>query len=529
MVAGNDDHQAAIIKAMQEPNFYPHRVRSISLRETHISRVVLTGDVVYKIKKPVNLDFLDFTTLENRRHFCRQEIELNRRLTRDVYLDMVTITHENDRYSLDGRGSPVEYAVKMRQLPEAASMVHRLSDGKVDTTAIDLLARLLSQFYRHARTDSNINRIGSWPTVRKNCEENFTQTEEFAGDVIDRRMYQIIRSATRAFLQRRKALFDLRVKENKIREGHGDLRTGHVYFTEDGIQIIDCIEFNQRFRCGDIASDLAFLTMDLDFEDYPHIARRLLKAYIHHTDDRDVMMLMDFYKCYRAYVRTKVNCLRLKQGGLDNRERTNLLSATQRYMNLAYRYARQFTRPALCIVCGMIASGKSTVARALADALKVNVLRSDVVRKKIFDRRVSDFREVAFGEDMYSSEATSLTYGKLLLQAQEELEKGNSVILDATFSRKHQRREVLRLATDMDANILFVECRCREDVIRRRLKRRDAAHQVSDARLKHLDAFKARYEPLDDIEDETLISVDTEKPLKENVAEILSRVDIYVP
>ena len=405
-------------------------------------------------------------------------------------------------------------------------MLKRLANDKLNPTAIDSLARILSRFYRGAQTDPDSSALGSWHIVRRNCEENFAQTEEFAGGLIDRRMCQIMRSATRSFLQRRRALFDLRVNEGKIRDGHGNLRTDHIYYTEDGIQIIDCIEFNQCFRCSDIASDLAFLAMDLDFKEYPKTARTLLKAYIHHSDDRDVMMLMDFYKCYRAFVRAKVNCLRLKQEGLGNRERTQLLDATRRFMDLAYRYARQFTRPILWVICGMIASGKSTVARNLAKAFRTKMLRSDVVRKKLFDRRVFNFKEVAFGEDIYSREATSLTYGKLLLYAQEEIEKGNSVILDATFSRKHQRREVLRLAEDMDANIIFVECRCREEVIRHRLEKRGTTAQASDARLKHLEAFRFRYEALDEISNEIFVSIDTERPLKENVAKILSRVDM---
>jgi predicted kinase len=176
----------------------------------------------------------------------------------------------------------------------------------------------------------------------------------------------------------------------------------------------------------------------------------------------------------------------------------------------------------------MIASGKSTFAAELADALQIKALRSDVVRKKLFDRQAFESQDADFGEGIYSDDATSLTYGKLLINAQEEIEKGNSVILDATFSREHQRREVLRLAADMDTNIIFVECRCREEIIRQRLKKRTTDHDVSDARLKHLDAFKIRYEALDEISDENLIAIDTEMPLKENMTDILARVDMPV-
>jgi hypothetical protein len=318
------------------------------------------------------------------------------------------------------------------------------------------------------------------------------------------------------------------MEENKIRESHGDLRTDHIYFTQDGIQIIDCIEFNERFRYHDIASDLAFLSMDLDFQGHSDIARELLEAYVHHSGDRDVFVLLDFYKCYRAFVRAKVNCFGLKQDSAGEEEQFELNTQIRRFINLAYRYALQFARPTVWVVCGMIASGKSTVAKALADVLQIKVLRSDVVRKKLFDRHVLESQEEEFGKGIYSQDATSLTYGKLLLLAHEEIERGRSVILDATFSREDQRREVLRLVKDMDADIVFVECRCRDEVIRDRLEKRDTTSQVTDARLKHLDAFKAVYEALDEISNEILISIDTERPLKENVAEILSRIDMPV-
>lgn len=525
----SSDHQAEIVRVMLRPEFYPHPVEAVSLQETHISRVLLTGDFVYKIKKPVDLGFLDFTTLEKRRHFCRREVELNRRLSHDIYLGVVSITKKDRTYYLAGPGETVEYAVKMKQLPAESSMVRLLEDKKIDAQSVALLARILAGFYENAPSGPKINAAGSWRTIKTNCEENFSQTEEFAGSFIDERMYHIIRSVNSSFLQRRKRLFERRVKEHKIREGHGDLRAEHIYFTPDGIQIIDCIEFNRRFRCGDAASDLAFLAMDLDFEGYPGLDRTLIEAYVHHSGDRDVLVLLDFYKCYRAFVRAKVNCFRLKQGGLAAEEQSDLRSQTERLVDLAYQYALQYTRPTIWVVCGMIASGKSTVAEALADALQVRTMRSDVVRKKLFDRQLLDSQTAGFGEGIYSEDATSLTYGKLLLLAQEEVEKDRSVILDATFGHKNQRREVLRLAEDMDADIVFVECRCPEAVIRKRLREREKSPSVSDARLMHLPEFKARYEALDEIPPAIKIMIDTSEPLEENLEKILLRADLTIP
>jgi len=514
--------QAEIFQAMERPDFYPHPVTTIEQRETHISKVFLTGTYVYKIKKPVNLEFLDFTTLEKRRHFCRQEVILNRRLTRDVYIDVVPITFKDGRYCMAWQGSPVEYAVKMRQLPEECSMVRLLRTGKFDKEALEDLARTLATFYGKALTGRQINTFGSWETIWANCEENFRQTEMFVGRILDERMFQIVHAATRSFLRRWQDLFEHRIEKEKIRDCHGDLRAGHIYFT-DTIQIIDCIEFNDRFRYGDITSDLAFLAMDLDYEGYSEVAQSLLKAYARYTRDQDVFVLLDFYKCYRAFVRVKVNCFRMQEGDLGDRESGKLLREIDQYMDLAYRYAVQFTRPTLWVVCGLPGSGKSTIAKELSKTLSVKVFCSDVIRKELFRLQPYKQMDVPFEEGIYSKGASSLTYGKLLLLAQEEIERGYSVILDATYGSRHQRGEVLRLAKDMDANLVFVECIGSDAVLKERLMRREEKPSVSDARLRHFEQIKVRFEPLNEVRDEMYIGVDTERPLEQSMEQILSQ------
>ena len=293
--------QAEIFKAMSRPDFYPHAVNAIEQRETAISKVFLTGDFAYKIKKFVNLEYLDFATLASRKHFCEQEIFLNLRLAPDVYLSVLPITFKNGQYRLAGSGTPIEYAVKMRQLPENFSMRSLMRRGKLGSDSIDALALALAKFYRKGASSKKIDIIGSWQTVWSNCEENFSQVEPFVGEIIDERKFLIIRTATRAFLIRRKSLFDRRVEKQKIRDCHGDLRTGHIYFS-NGIQIIDCIEFNDRFRYADVTSDLAFLAMDIDFQGYPEIAEHLLNAFVDYTKDRELFTLLDFYKCYRTFL-----------------------------------------------------------------------------------------------------------------------------------------------------------------------------------------------------------------------------------
>jgi len=506
---------------MERPEFYPHPVKEVEQRETHISKVFLTGDYVYKIKKPVSLGFLDYTTLEKRKYYCQQETILNRRLSRNTYLGVVAITLKEGRYYLEGPGRVIEYAVKMRQLAEDHCMLSLLRRGKINRKAIEQLAQTLTGFYGEAATDGKIDSFGSLKAIQANCEENFEQTTQFAGNILDERIFQIVRAATRSFLHRRKILFQHRVDAGKIRDCHGDLRSGHIYFT-DGMQIIDCIEFNDRFRYADITSDLAFLAMDLDYEGFPKIAQHLINSYVQYADDPDVFVLIYFYKCYRAVVRAKVNCLRLAEKVLGEWGKSKLRRETDRYLNLAYQYAILFTRPTIWVVCGMVASGKSILSKKLSKTFAIKMLRSDLIRKELFGLQPDESMNAPFGEGIYSKGSRSLTYGKLFMRAQDEIEKGASVILDATFGSKHNRKEALRLARDMDANIIFVECVSPAAVLKERLKERGAKVTVSDARLHHYKELKSRFESLEDITEEMHFQVDTQRPIKENLIKILS-------
>ncbi len=518
------DHQSAIILAMRRPKFYPHPVSSVHLEQTHISLVFLTGKWVYKIKKPFDLGFLDFTTLEKRKHFCFREIELNRRLAHDVYQGVVPIFLQDNRYSLDGPGEIVEYAVQMRQLSAERTMSHLLPKGKLDASAIAGLARVLSEFYRNAASGPQIDAMGSTEVIRYNCEENFEQTYEFRDKYIDDRQHRIIYAATCSFLDHHPALFEQRIAGHKIRDCHGDLRTDHIYFCDDGLRIIDCIEFNKRFRYSDVAGDLAFLCMDLDFQGYPGIAGSLVAEYARHCGDLGVFGMLPFYKCYRAMVRTKVGCMRLQQEDPGQQEYQELLEQTRRYMDLAYQYAVEFSRPRIWVIFGMIASGKSTLAQALSVILGSKVLNSDIVRKDLFKATGKPFTsgQHAFSAGIYTEEATALTYGRLFLLAQEEIEQGRSVILDATFSLARYRNEARRLAGDMNAAIRFIECTCPEDRMLERLREREGQSTVSDARQELLGPFKARYQKPDEIPLHELNRVNTCRPVEENVIHVLS-------
>ncbi|MDA3896057.1 MAG: AAA family ATPase [Desulfobacteraceae bacterium] len=515
-------HQAALFSQMARPDFYPHPADDIEQRETHISKVFLAGCFVYKIKKPVNPGFLDFTTLENRKYYCMQELLLNRRLTHNIYLDVVAITFNDGKYCLDGPGRPVEYAVKMHRLPDTSSMIHLLRNSRINEEELGILAKKLAGFYGNAISDSRINDFGTWETIRTNCEENFRQTEQFAQKIFDERLFKIVRFAMSSFLHRNKQLFDNRIKAKKIRDCHGDLRTEHIYYTDDGIQIIDCIEFNDRFRFQDVASDLAFLAMDLDYEGYDRTSEILLNAYVRYSKDFNVFVLIDFYKCYRAMVRFKVNCIRLQANDLSEQNRHRLLAGIEKYLNLAYQYAIRFTRPTLWVVCGMPASGKSTVSEELAGIFGIRVFNSDVIRKQMMGAASHDHSNTPFETGIYSKGITALTYGRLLLLAQEEIEKGESVILDATFNTAHHRNEAKLLAKDMDVNVMFVECVVPENLLKKRLLLRNNKPSISDARISNYASFQKQFEPLAEVSNEQHIIIYTQNSLDECMQRILN-------
>jgi uncharacterized protein len=498
--------QASVLEAMMQPGFYPHAVASIRRCETHISTVFLTGSYVYKVKKPVDLGFLDFTTLAKREHCCRQEVSLNRRLSCNVYIDAVPITCHHGRYVLNGTGQAVEYTVKMHQLDEADAMERRLRQSTVTDQQIERLVRLLVDFYDRAPVDRQTGLDDrAW-------SENLRQVDACAGAWLDRQPFDFVSTASRSFHRRHQNLFRRRRDEGKIRDCHGDLRTDHIYFTSGGIQIIDCIEFSARLRCLDVISDLAFLAMDLKYRGFPEIAAVLIQRYVELSDDIGALPLLNFYCCYRAMVRCKVSCIRLKETGQGGNESRALQALAAGHLALARDYAAAFSRPILWMVCGLPASGKSTIAKALAAVFDIGLIRSDAVRKALFADAPTAASDDGFEQGLYSAIATDATYAKMFELAEEELKLGDSVVMDATFSRKTRRILALRLAASHTALPVFVECVAAESTLAARLKQRATRPSLSDARLVHLEAFVKRFDPMDPIASEIHLRVDTENP-----------------
>jgi aminoglycoside phosphotransferase family enzyme len=326
-----------INQALLNPEAYPHNPRKIELVQTQMSFVFLTGDYVYKVKKPVDLGYLDYTTLEQRHFFCHQELELNRRLCPDAYLAVVPIVEEKDELRIEGQGKAIEYAVKMKQLPHNRMMDVLLPQGQVTREMIARVAERLVSFHQKAETNQRIAAFGKLDVIRQNTDENFAQTEKYVGISIAPAEYSRIKNYTEDFMQRNASLFDKRLKEGRVRDCHGDLHAAHICFI-DGICIYDCIEFNERFRYSDVASEIAFLAMDLDRYQQAALSQHLVNTYVELSNDEGLLKLLNFYKCYRAYVRGKVESFELDDPYIPGEEKAKVLTDAQGYFQLAESY-----------------------------------------------------------------------------------------------------------------------------------------------------------------------------------------------
>ena len=326
-----------LVRALLEPKTYPHAPQQVELVQTQMSFIFLTGDYVYKVKKPVDLGYLNYTTLEKRRFFCYQELKLNRRLSPDIYLEVVPIVQYQDKILLGDEGEVIEYAVKMRQLPSQSMMDVLLPQNQVSTPMVRRVAQKLADFHQKAESNTEISSYGSLKAILTNTEENFVQTQKYIGVSVSQEQYQSIKAYTDAFAEQNVPLFEKRMREGRIRDCHGDLHSAHVCFI-DSICIYDCIEFNDRFRYCDVASEIAFLAMDLDYHGHPDLSKHFIDAYVESSQDEELLQLLNFYKGYRAYVRGKVESFKLDDTLIPEKEKTKALSAAKRYFQLAEGY-----------------------------------------------------------------------------------------------------------------------------------------------------------------------------------------------
>jgi len=518
--------QADVIRAMLKPETYPQPPAAITHLQTHISHLFLTGGLVYKIKKAAHFDFLDFSTLAKRGYFCRQEVLLNRRLTRNIYLGVVKITSEKGRPMVNGKGPVVEYAVLMREMPQERMMNQLLTAGEVGPKDIKALVRTLVPFYRQARTGAGVDSFGRVSVLTQNTEENFLETKSYINRLLKRGDYDLLVSGTRMFLRREKALLQKRIRQGFIRDCHGDLHSANICLTKP-LQIYDCIEFNHRFRYSDIASDLAFLSMDLDFHGYPELSRLLMEEYVRLSGDRDFPRLLNFYKSYRAYVRAKIHSFTADDPELRTKEKKEEGRLAKKYYHLALSYI-QSTRPLLLVVFGLMGSGKTTLAEELARQTGWPLFSTDEIRKTLVGLSPTTRKWVPFGKGLYSEMISRKTYRLMRIEALKLLEHGQSVILDGSYKRQAERLLLLGLARKTKVRIHFLECRAPLKIIRRRLdQRRLEPETVSDGRWEIFKHQRRDFDPVEDPIKALCLSVKTNEPLPGLISKL--RTVLHMP
>ena len=492
--------------AMLDPAFYPNRPEEILHKETHISHVFLAGDLVYKIKKPVRFPFLDFSTAAKRRHFLDAELRLNRRLAPAIYLGVVPICHDLRGWRLEGSDRPCEHALLMRRLPEKRMLDYLLQTEQATAAMMEQLADRLAAFHAAAQPITSEVSNDHLAATAREWRKNLAELEPLLRNGAAHADLKAIAAAGEHFLRSHAVLIERRATEGWIRDVHGDLHAEHICFAPDGIQIFDCIEFNDELRRCDLASENAFLLMDLSVRGGEPLVEPFLRRYLEMLNDADMRALLPFYQCYRALVRAKVHALR---SGRWNDE-------AARYFHIAQRFTWARSKPFLVLVCGLPGSGKSTLARALGERLQMPVHNSDVIRKKNFKTTGGD--AVALNRGMYGPAATSKTYALLARSAEKEILAGNGAVLDATFGRKSQRRRIARLSEAYKIPLIVIHCSISEAVTSSRLRLRAAqGTDISDARWDTYVAHKAPYEPIDEVKPESILELDTDAPVEELV------------
>lgn len=493
--------------------------KGFELIETHISWVFLGPKEVFKVKRPVDLGFLDFTALEARLATCEAEVRLNRRLAPDVYLDVVPITiKDSGVHSIGGQGPVVDWAVRMRRLPVDRRADELLQRGSLGPEHIDALADHIARFHDESRCDAETSRHGEVETIRQNVRENFAQTRATIHEYLTTSEADEIEAWQLAML-RDEDRFAARIKAGRVRDGHGDLRLEHVYFEAGGsISIIDCIEFNDRFRYGDVCADIAFLSMDLAWHGRVDLAERFLAQYARVSNDYDLYSVVDFYESYRAFVRGKVATLLAADTEASAAARERAGKEARRYFMLSLAYERPpLVPPRVVAVAGMIASGKSHSAAVVGEILAAPVLSSDRIRKHLMGREPTESLQSEAWSGAYSASATAAVYDELWRLAGVILASRRPVVIDASFRTKAMRAAARRLSQRHGVPFLLIECAAPREATLQRLAAREheRAHE-SDARLGLLPEFERSFEPIDELAASEHTRLDTSRPKDAN-------------
>lgn len=497
-----------LIEGMLQPGFYPHPVREpVEVLQTHISFVLLTGDYVYKVKKPVNLGFVDYSTLGKRQYFCERELLMNQRGAPGLYLEVVPVTRAGDGFGLGGEGEPVEYALKMRQFPQDGLLVNMLERGALAEKHLEELGRVVANFHAEAPVSEWILSFGAVSQIRKAVEQNYAQSKKYIGGPQTGEQFEATKRHTDNFFAQRQALLLSRIENQRIRECHGDLHLRNIALWGEKILLFDCIEFTEEFRFVDVMYDVGFTVMDLQGRGRGDLANAFLNTYIEHTGDWEGLQVLPLYLTRQAYVRAKVTSMLLDDPGVSAEEKEKAHQTAAHYYRLAWQYT-QLRTGQLILMSGLSGSGKSTVARKLARRLGAIHIRSDAVRKHLAGIPLNQ----RGGEEIYTAEMTQKTYHRLLQLGVMLAAEGWPVILDAKYDRQALRRDAISLAEGRQLPLQILHCTAPVEVLRDRLHRRTG--DIADATADLLAAQQAGAEPFTDAERVYVRTLDTAQDIE---------------
>jgi aminoglycoside phosphotransferase family enzyme/predicted kinase len=479
--------------------------------------VFITDGEVWKVKRPVDYRFLDYSTLDRRRHFCHEEVRVNRRLAADVYLGVAPVRLDNKRHSFTSEGTVVDYAVRMRRLPQSASAESLLAHGHLSHEHLSRLAGRLAAFYAASPPSA---RADALDVLRANVVENFAQVQPFIGRFVEPETFEAVRTWQLGCLTRAARTFEERQEQGRIRDGHGDLRLEHVYFERDEPIVIDAVEFDERFRVADVAADVAFLAMELDARSRPDLAANFLAAFARESADYNLYAVVDFYLSYRAWIRGKVASLLAADPATGSEKAQRKSGEAERLFALARTYCQPRVELAPVVaVGGLIGAGKSTLARALGEFLSIPIVDSDRTRKTLAG--VPATMQAPAGA--YTEAFTRQTYDELFRRADVVLGSGRGVILDATFRDRDLRLRARALAIRHGRSFRFVEAVCDDATLRARLQARAAAGvSVSDATEGLLEGFRREFEPVTELTTVEHVTVRTTLPMSMQVHAVYS-------
>ncbi|NRP15411.1 bifunctional aminoglycoside phosphotransferase/ATP-binding protein [Marinobacterium sp. xm-a-152] len=487
--------ESTLVNNLLNPACYPHEVSEFEVIETHIAWLIRTGEFVYKIKKPVNFGFLDFTTLEKRKYFCEEELRLNQRLSENTYIEVVAIGGTESDPVIGATGGPIEYAVKMREFASGLLLSELLNVYKFDPNWIDKLADKIADFHQRAPIVAPGSPWGEPDSIAAISEDNYRDIDrslipEEDAKELDR-LWQHIKDRYQLLepLMRRRKL------DGSIRECHGDLHLGNITLDGDSLLVFDCIEFNLEFRWIDKMSDLGFLLMDLEASGHPRWANRCLNRYMEITGDYEGLILLPYYKAHRAMVRAKVAMLGEKPN----------LAEFQHYLKLTAEYAAA-PLPMLVMMQGISGSGKSHISSKLAELISGVRVRSSAERKKIYRKASREGESL----EMYGADMNMRTFLEMKRVSGILLEAGQTLILDAAYIRQRSRRQFLQLAEELGCPARIIACEPPEKVIEARLaKRSEEREDPTDATIEVMQAQKRVAEPLSEEEEKIALHIDT--------------------